>query len=936
MEMHFELGLEQDAFFIRYRRLTRSLCMTLSIAMAWTPFGVVWADAMQSAGNYGQQTGQQILGGFQFPVDTGNGVMTLNPSTSQQSTINITTLFPDSATSNSTTANITNLYGDNPSTMATGLNAQTTLNGEASATGEAYRTLISNAHQAHPDLQNDALWTTSDQIVANFTPWAQSFSDCTTTTTQTATTQKVQLPDYQLCLRQPTVPQNCTASHQVNVDPLLTYVSGNGGLSSCGPGCIDLYVGVVGDNYWSAGCSVFTWQVTYNVLHPEAIISATLADVEFDDHAHVYYGGNLIYTGSTGWGAPCELSKNWYDHPNLDVTYAFNSSGNKVFQQDTLVGGMGEGYSRIRLYYDVSKLITQDQWSWSGPNCQNLANAITDGICQTGSQLSCTNDPANASGCYVDPVSQIMICGNALSPAPVASSAGIANTCMNITATGQCDLNSTGQCWTDSAGTHCLTPPASGTPTTSCSALESQGCAFIKSQCLDTLASGTCWDSVDTYDCGQQVGIPGIQSSTQQQCSGPIRCMGEDCVTVNRTQSQDFTKAVALLNTAQQMAMDLSCDYANASLQQKDPNSCQVFKGKDANCKIVGGLVTLVDCCQAPSGGMGLGQYIDLLIATSQLDNAVMRMDATSAVRGAWETMRTPFTAVGDAWNSVQADFASNVNDLVGSDILSVTDVAEQGLLDSLKGELLNSVAEWIGSTFGEAAGNALFSAGGQTAFDSMGNLTPAAQSGGVELGGGAAVAGEMLSTLMSAYTVVMIAVMIIQMIWSCEQSEYELAAKKQLKICKDVGSFCDSKDPITGLCWIRKESYCCYNSPLARILNEQIKPQLGMNFGTPQNPVCTGIKVSDLKKVDWSQVNLDEWLAILAQTNHLPTAGNAATMLNLDQLTGAGSRLNPQKYGATTSSRQNTLTRSQGRMSGLDAPTVKRQVELEGWGMGP
>ena len=101
-----------------------------------------------------------------------------------------------------------------------------------------------------------------------------------------------------------------------------------------------------------------------------------------------------------------------------------------------------------------------------------------------------------------------------------------------------------------------------------------------------------------------------------------------------------------------------------------------------------------------------------------------------------------------------------------------------------------------------------------------------------------------------------------------------ELAAKKQLKSCKDVGSFCDSKDPITGLCWIRKESYCRYNSPLARILNEQIKPQLSMNFGTPQNPVCTGIKVSDLKKVDWSQVNLDEWLGILAQTNHLPTAG--------------------------------------------------------------
>ena len=110
-------------------------------------------------------------------------------------------------------------------------------------------------------------------------------------------------------------------------------------------------------------------------------------------------------------------------------------------------------------------------------------------------------------------------------------------------------------------------------------------------------------------------------------------------------------------------------------------------------------------------------------------------------------------------------------------------------------------------------AGNALFSAGGEAAFDSLGNLTPAAQSGGVELGGGAAIAGEMLSTLMAAYTAVMIAIMLIQMIWSCEMPEYELAAKKQLKVC-----------------------------------------------------------------------------------NHLPTDQNAASMLNLDQLTGTGSRLESRK----------------------------------------
>ncbi|BBL57509.1 conjugal transfer mating pair stabilization protein TraN [Methylomonas koyamae] len=915
-------------------RFTKTLSAILCVTLAWTPFGVSWADAIQAAGRDGQQLGQQVLDGFAFPIDTGNSTLTLNPGTAQESAISIGTLFPDTNSTSTTTSDFANLYGNNPGTLAAGLDAQTTLNGETSFTGEAYRTLIDNAHQSHPDLQADPIWRNGDQVFSDFTPWAQSFSDCTTVTTQTETNQSVRIPDYQLCLRQPTVPQSCTATHQVHVEPLIRFVSGDGGFSSCGPGCMDLYVGRVGDDYWESDCGLFTWQVKYEVLHPEAITSATLEYVKYDDHTRVYYDNQLIYTGASGWFGDCELYTSWNEYPNTNVLYAFNSSGIKVFKEETRVSGRGEGYSRIRLRYDLSKLITQDEWSWDGPNCQNLANAITDGICQAGSQLSCTNDPANATGCYVDPTSQVMVCGTDLAQAPVASSSGIRNTCMNIQAAGNCDLNQYGQCWTDTAGTHCLEPPTNGVPSKTCESLETKGCSFIKSQCTSVLASGTCWDSVDTYDCGQTVGVPGIQSHTQQQCAGPIRCMGEDCISVNRTQSQDFSKAVALLNSAQQMAMDLHCDYANADLQQKDPTTCQVFQGKPASCKMVGGALSLVDCCETPEGAMGLGRYIDLLIATSQMDSAVMAMDSTSAIRGAWETMRTPFTLAGDAWNSFQADFASTVNDLVGTDMLSTSDLASQGLLDSLKGELMKSVAEWIGQTFGEAAGNALFSAGGQAAFDSAGNLTPAAQSGGVELGGGAAVAGELLSTLMTAYTVVMIIIMIIQIVYSCEEPEYELAAQKQLKVCTDLGTYCESK--VAGVCWVRKESYCCYNSPLARILNEQIKPQLGMDFGTPESPTCTGIKVADLDRVDWTQVNLDKWLAILAQTGHLPSAANASSMLNLDQLTGTGSRLNPQKYGAASSGRQDTLTRTQGRMTDLDVTTVKRQSELEGWGMGP
>ena len=117
---------------------------------------------------------------------------------------------------------------------------------------------------------------------------------------------------------------------------------------------------------------------------------------------------------------------------------------------------------------------------------------------------------------------------------------------------------------------------------------------------------------------------------------------------------------------------------------------------------------------------------------------------------------------------------------------------------------------------------------------------------------------------------------------------EYELAAKKSLKSCTYLGSFCQTK--ILGACVEERESYCCYSSPLARILQEQIRPQLGMSYGDIKHPDCSGIPINRLSEVDWNKVNLDEWIAILQTTNRLPTAGNALGKLNLDKLTGQGS----------------------------------------------
>jgi len=75
----------------------------------------------------------------------------------------------------------------------------------------------------------------------------------------------------------------------------------------------------------------------------------------------------------------------------------------------------------------------------------------------------------------------------------------------------------------------------------------------------------------------------------------------------------------------------------------------------------------------------------------------------------------------------------------------------------------------------------------------------------------------------MMAYMSYTVAVILIQLIWTCEQDEFELGAQRELKSCHYVGSYCKSK--VLTACIERRKAYCCFNTPLARILNEQIRP---------------------------------------------------------------------------------------------------------------
>jgi conjugal transfer mating pair stabilization protein TraN len=94
----------------------------------------------------------------------------------------------------------------------------------------------------------------------------------------------------------------------------------------------------------------------------------------------------------------------------------------------------------------------------------------------------------------------------------------------------------------------------------------------------------------------------------------------------------------------------------------------------------------------------------------------------------------------------------------------------------------------------------------------------------------------------------------------SCEQADQILALKRDQRLCRAVGSYCSMRVPITRTCVQTTETQCCFNSRLARILNEQARAQMGRGWGSAQQPECQGLSPQELQALDFSRLDLSEF----------------------------------------------------------------------------
>lgn len=733
---------------------------------------------------------------------------------------------------------------------------------------------------------------------------AGGFGDCSAETTINQNTINAHIPEYERCQRVVDQSADCEVVHDYDASVVKHY-DGPYNLKSCGDGCTELWIGKVGDDYWAGNCKIYEEYTRVQVSNPDAIVSATLEYVKWDDYMQVWVGKSgqetKVWSGPDGNFPPetagrCELSTSWERNPNVDVTPYFKNvkDGDVVtFKIRVSVTGEGEGFGRIKLRYDPSKAITKDEWA--PQSCMDSAKGVVDGFAE--GEITCIDDPTDATGCTV--INGVKVCESQLKPSPFP---GIPKLCKKVRVKADYDFYK-GQmdCWTDPQGeTHC--PVNTGGNLNSCQMYEDNPqCGFISSECIDGAegSSGKCYVFKDTYDCGTDISIPTLEKETTYQCGGPIRCMGDDCLDITKSQSTDFARASALLNAAQFMTQDMSCTGQNYDDNPTGEENvmCSAFAGEAGECKIAVGGVS--DCCEKPTN-ISFADYLNLIMAVPKLDGAVMGLSDGSAVKGAYQVLRDP---VMSGWTEITQPFASyieNISGAVDSFLQPVQQFAQ---------ETIGALKEQITKLTSEALGNA-------SATGAAGVPAGAPESMTEQILGQQGAA--MLSTVMTVYTVYVVSMVMIQMIWKCEEKEFTMNAKRALNSCTYVGSYCKSK--VLGACVEERESYCCFNSPLSRIIQEQVRPQLGLNFGDARTPQCGGIPLDRIADIDWSKVNLDEWLGILQQNGKLPDPAS----LNLDALTGAGSDFN------IDGTRQDASERIMERLEGINVDKIRNDKARE------
>ncbi|WP_298300460.1 conjugal transfer protein TraN [uncultured Erythrobacter sp.] len=102
-----------------------------------------------------------------------------------------------------------------------------------------------------------------------------------------------------------------------------------------------------------------------------------------------------------------------------------------------------------------------------------------------------------------------------------------------------------------------------------------------------------------------------------------------------------------------------------------------------------------------------------------------------------------------------------------------------------------------------------------------------------------------------------------------CDREEVLLHERDAQGLCAYVGTYCSKK--FLGVCLTKKKAYCCFESKLSRILQEQGRGQLPKPWDKPKHEQCEGFTLDEFAQLDLSLMDFSEVYAEFTEAARLP-----------------------------------------------------------------
>lgn len=416
---------------------------------------------------------------------------------------------------------------------------------------------------------------------------------------------------------------------------------------------------------------------------------------------------------------------------------------------------------------------------------------------------------------------------------------------------------------------------------------QNPNCTQIQSTCLDDDSARLSVDHNGTelmtecglksvvYRCKEPQILKAGDFKQEVVCATSLKdevpCLGLECVsdelpTITAQERSNRGQALGGIGLMAYMQDDMNCQAG----------VCQIFTGQDHTCRC--GIKGSFDCCSIKTQ-VTAQDYIRLSSYIMTLEAAAALVKHEVSDFGSW-------SAIGGGSGGL---ISSELDSLIGAYAKTGLETVRSSYLQKLTTKTANLVEQ----LFGKGMRDRIFVEGAAGSASSGTTLHP-----------------DVLNSaqgLMQAYVAYKLAVAAYEIITACHTNEYETSMRLNMNSCLYLRSECDHK--LLGRCLVRKRHYCCYNSPLARIVMAGLKDQ-----GYAGSD-CRGISATELQNYDLGLIDFSEWNNMVSQSQLLP-----AETSNLDTITGSGSALN-------MGTRADAAIRAQGRVLELET-TVKSPKE--------